>query len=409
MKKHAVVVGSGPNGLAAAIRLAESGISVTVYEASAIPGGGARSYINERFQTVHDACSAVHPLAICSPFFRRIGLVKAITFVQPEKPVGHPLYSDSEGWVDNCKGKKTFKQSLAEFAGIAAHAMCPLESPVALGTGVLLGGLAKTVGWPIIVGGTQKIVDYLLQYLSSFDAEVICDKEVTADNYEELLSNADIVLWDTDARLPWSIINGRSAAESNRKFRTAAAKIDFVTDASIPWREVDLLRAGTIHLGGTWRSIYRKEKETALGILQQRPFMLVSQPSLFDETRTPAGLHTVWSYAHVPTNEGGDLKSIMLAEMERWAPGFTETILDTKVTMPSDLEKYNPNYVGGNIFSGATTGMQFFRTGYKCKPHSRKYGNWFLCSAATLPGPGVHGMSGVLAATRALKYLTLIK
>lgn len=421
----AVVVGSGPNGLAAAITLADAGLRVRVLEAADSPGGGLRSFRNERFGTLHDHCSAVHPLARISPFFRRFGLEREVRFVTPPRAWAQAMEADSGGASALPSAAGPVSRSAASFAGVAAHAMLPPASPLALGTGALLGGAGLLSGWPIPVGGSQAIADALVRRAESLGVLIECGRRVDPADLPAELEAADLVFWDTDPAAAHRAVSP-GGPSSSRRYGPGAAKADFVTSASIPWRDPRLRRAGTVHLGGAWGEVARAEREVNAGRLPAHPFSLVSQPSLFDPTRAPEGLHTVWAYAHVPHGSRADPAEIITREIERFAPGFAATVLDVTTTTAAGFPAFNPNCVGGDIASGATRGWQLltsgtlargpvsgrgpvpgkrFQRGLLAAPWALPREGWFLCSGATPPGPGVHGMSGHIAARLALREL----
>lgn len=385
--RQAVVVGSGPNGLAAAITLAEAGVRVLVLEAEATPGGGLRSFRNEAFGTVHDHCSAVHPLARISPFFRRLGIEREVRFITPPAPFRQGMDP----------GAGPLRRAAGTFAGIAAHAMLPPGSPVALATGAALGGVGLALGWPIPEGGSQRIADALVRRLESLGGRIECGRRVAPEALPPEILEADLVLWDTDADLALTAAAGRPPRRP-RQYGPGAAKADYVTSAPIPWTDPRMARAGTVHLGDGWAEVSRAEKAVNAGRAAKHPVVLVSQPSLFDPTRAPAGLHTVWAYAHVPAGSDADPAAMITAEISRWAPGFEETILDVRTVSARGMAAGNGNYVGGDIASGATRGLQLLTT-----RHRLPRPGWFLCSGAAFPGPGVHGLSGVIAAKTALR------
>ncbi|MEX3510323.1 NAD(P)/FAD-dependent oxidoreductase [Kocuria carniphila] len=416
---RAVVVGSGPNGLASAITLARGGARVRVLEATTTPGGGMRSFLNERFGTVHDHCSAVHPLARLSPFFRRIGLQRSVEFVTPPRPFAQAME----------RGSGPLGRTVATFAGIATHAMLPPGAPLALGTGLLLGGAGLVAGWPIPIGGTQRITDFLVEHLEELGGEIECNRPVSPHDLPEEIETADLVLWDTDAELAHSAAGGVDRRSGQigeavtrrgpRRYGPGAAKADFVTNAPIPWSDARLSEAATVHVGGTWRQMASAERSVGHGVLAEHPVMLVSQPSVFDPTRAPRGLHTVWAYAHVPADSSVDPADLITREIERYAPGFSKTVLDARTSTAASMAEYNMNYVGGDIASGATRGLQLVTSGHAgVRPGSGLRGRlegvatapwtlprrgWYLCSGTTPPGPGVHGMSGAIAASLALR------
>lgn len=395
-----VVVGSGPNGLVGAIYLARAGFSVTVLEEQEEPGGGLRSYINEPFGTIHDHCSAVHPMAWVSPVFRQLGMLQDVPMAFPPSAFEHPLCHRERNRRDGLFLDRLHSK-LAKFAGVAAHSMRSPYHPWSLGTGTALGALAWAVGWPVVVGGSGRIAEYLVRVLEAHGGKVRCNSSVNPDKLPDDLATADVVLWDTD--IP-TAHRAAGAPSDNWQFGPGVAKADFVTDRPIPWENSETGRAGTIHLGGTWNEIVRAERDVARGVMPRHPVSLVSQPSLFDSTRAPEGLHTVWAYSHVPSDSDVDPVSTLRDEIELRAPGFGNSVIDARGTTASGMTHHNRNFRGGDIFSGATRGSQMLTSRWPHSPWSLPVENWFVCSQATPPGPGVHGINGYIAARLALMY-----
>jgi phytoene dehydrogenase-like protein len=465
----AVVIGSGPNGLAAAITLARGGCSVIVYEANATIGGGARSAELTLPGFLHDVCSAVHPLAAGSPFFKTLPLEKlGLTWIQPEIPLAHPLddgtaaclhrdvdfTADSFG-VDSrayrhlmkplarnweklaseflrpmlhfprhplalarfgipalCPStllaKSLFKHEPARalFAGIAGHSFLPLEAPVSSAFALVLGLAGHGVGWPIPRRGSQQISNALAGYLRELGGKVEINHRV--ENLNDLPKARavllDISVWE------FSRIAGQQLPSRYRRrlesFRHAPGifKIDYALSEPIPWKAEACRRAGTIHLGGTMNEIGAAERDVAHGKIPERPFVLVAQQSLFDETRAPRGQHTLWAYCHVPFDCKIDMSARIEAQIERFAPGFRDCILARHAMNAADLEKSNPNLAGGDISGGATDLAQLIsRPILSPTPYRTLLRGVYLCSASTPPGGGVHGMCGYHAARAALK------
>ena len=465
----AVVVGSGPNGLAAAITLARAGYSVLVLEANSTIGGGARSAELTLPRFVHDVCSAVHPLAAGSPFFKSLPLERfGLHWIQPEIPLAHPfddgtaacLYRDVDFTADSlgqdkrnyCKLMKPLvrdweklsaeflqpmlhlprhpialakfgmrvlcpttllanlffksKPARALFAGVAAHSFLPLESPLSSAFGFVLGSAGHAVGWPIPSRGSQTISNALAAYLQELGGEIETNCKI--DNLEQL-AEARAVLFDTSV---WNFVRiaGNQLPDPYRqrmqKFRHAPGifKIDYALSAAIPWRSDKCRRAGTIHLGGTLEEIAAAERDIAHGKLPERPFVLVAQQSLFDETRAPHGQHTLWAYAHVPFDCNVDVSEKIEAQIERFAPGFRGCILARHKTGATELEKSNPNLAGGDISGGAANLWQLIaRPVFSQTPYRTPLRGVYLCSSSTPPGGGVHGMCGYHAARAALR------
>jgi len=468
-KYDAVVVGSGPNGLAAAITLTRAGYSVLVLEANSTIGGGARSAELTLPGFVHDVCSAVHPLAAGSPFFKSLPLERfGLHWIQPEIPLAHPfddgtaacLYRDVDFTADSlgqdkrnyCKLMKPlvrdweklsaeflqpmlhlprhpialakfgmrvlcpttllanlfFKGNPARalFAGVAAHSFLPLESPLSSAFGFVLGSAGHAVGWPIPIRGSQTISNALAAYLQELGGEIETNCKI--DNLQQL-AEARAVLFDTSV---WNFVQiaGKQLPDTYRrrlqKFRHAPGifKIDYALSAAIPWRSDKCRRAGTIHLGGTLEEIAAAERDIAHGKLPERPFVLVAQQSLFDETRAPHGQHTLWAYAHVPFDCNVDVSEKIEAQIERFAPGFRDCILARHKTGTTELEKSNPNLAGGDISGGAANLWQLIaRPVFSQTPYRTPLRGVYLCSSSTPPGGGVHGMCGYHAARAALR------
>ncbi|PYJ34145.1 MAG: FAD-dependent oxidoreductase [Verrucomicrobia bacterium] len=468
-KYDAVVVGSGPNGLAAAITLTRAGYSVLVLEANSTIGGGARSAELTLPGFVHDVCSAIHPLAAGSPFFKSLPLERfGLHWIQPEIPLAHPfddgtaacLYRDVDFTADSlgqdkrnyCKLMKPlvrdweklsaeflqpmlhlprhpialakfgmrvlcpttllanlfFKGNPARalFAGVAAHSFLPLESPLSSAFGFVLGSAGHAVGWPIPIRGSQTISNALVAYLQELGGEIETNCKI--DNLEQL-AEARAVLFDTSV---WNFVQiaGKQLPDPYRrrlqKFRHAPGifKIDYALSAAIPWRSDKCRRAGTIHLGGTLEEIAAAERDIAHGKLPERPFVLVAQQSLFDQTRGPHGQHTLWAYAHVPFDCNVDVSEKIEAQIERFAPGFRDCILARHKTGTTELEKSNPNLAGGDISGGAANLWQLIaRPVFSQTPYRTPLRGVYLCSSSTPPGGGVHGMCGYHAARAALR------
>jgi phytoene dehydrogenase-like protein len=466
----AVVVGAGPNGLAAAIRLAGRGLSVLVLEARDTVGGGCRSAELTIPGLIHDVCSAVHPFAASSPFLRGLPLeAHGLEMVHPPAPLAHPfddggavvversIDGTSEGlgedapayrrlmtplasrWDDLAeqilgpprpprhpvllgrfairgvrsalalaKGAFRGHRARALFAGLAAHSMLPLGRPLTAGFALALGTSAHAVGWPVARRGSQAIADAMAAYFRSLGGEVATG--VRVDGVDEV-PPARSVLFDVTPERLLAIAADRFPPGYRRRLAgyrrgPGAFKVDLALDGPIPWRAEECSRAGTVHLGGTIEEIALGEDAVARGEHPDRPFVLLAQPSLFDATRAPAGKHTVWAYCHVPNGSTVDMSERIERQIERFAPGFRDRILARCAMSPADLERYNPNYAGGDIAGGAHDGLQLFaRPMLSLSPYATPARGIFICSSATPPGAGVHGMCGYHAATVALKEL----
>ena len=464
----AVVVGSGPNGLSAAITIAEAGHSVLVIEGQDTIGGGARSAELTLPGFVHDVCSSVYPMAVWSPFFNRLPLAQyGLEWVQPAAPLAHPLDDGSavilersvERTAQNLgrdaghyrrlmeplvsrwpklesniqrpfsfprhpfaamrfaltamrsasrMARHTFggERARALFAGLAAHSVLPLERVPSAAFGLVLGIIAHTGGWPFARGGSQNISNALARHLASLGGEIVTGTPVAS---LDELPRARATLLDVTPRQLLAIA-GSQFPEGFRvnlehyRYGPGVCKLDWALDAPIPWRAAECARAGTVHLGGTLAEIAASERDAWFGRHSQQPFVLLAQPTLFDSTRAPAGKHTAWAYCHVPNGSTVDMTEIIEKQIERFAPGFRGLILKRSVRVAASLESYNANLIGGDIGGGAADLEQFL-----LRPTRRLYRTpakgIYLCSASTPPGPGVHGLCGNLAARAALKDL----
>lgn len=462
------VVGAGPNGLAAAVLLARAGLSVEVYEAAAEPGGGARSARLFDADVVHDICSAVHPMAAASPFFRAFDLPgHGVELCRPDIAYGHPIDEQRAGFAypdldrtceqlgpDGGRWRRfmaplvahsaeitdvflsdlrhppgpaaaallptrmlalgagadrfLFRDAVAPalLAGVAAHSIGRLPSLVGAGTAVLLAHLAHATGWPVPRGGTQKLVDAMVADLADNGGRLHVSSPITDIRQ---VREARAVLLDLAPRgfldiagplLPTAY---RRALEKVR-YGGAAAKVDFLVSEPIPWHNGELARAGTVHIGGTRDEIYAAERAVVDGHRPQDAYVLLVQPMVADPSRGLPHKQPIWAYTHVPQGDSTDPTEIVSRRIERFAPGFTDTIIASRGVAAKELEAYNPNYVGGDIAAGAMTLRQALaRPVARWNPYRTPLRGVYLCSAATPPGPGVHGMSGVHA-TKALLH-----
>jgi phytoene dehydrogenase-like protein len=473
----AVVVGSGPNGLAAAITLARAGHSVTVLEAAAEPGGGTRSAELTLPGFVHDVCSAIHTFGRISPFFAESAAAlerHGLRWVRPPAALGHPLddgtavmlrgtveetaaglgddgdadaYRRLFGWIVDASDTlmpdilapfhvplappralrlarfgllalqpatlvaRRFhgERARALFAGIAAHSIIRLTEPVSAAAGIVLGAAAHVDGWPFPEGGAGRLPAALVAELESLGGRVLAGRPVTA--IDDLPPHR-AALFDTSPSALASIAADRLPAGYRRRLERyrhgpGVFKLDIALEGPIPWRDEELADAGTVHLGGALEEIARSEAEVSAGRIPERPFVLLTQPSLFDPSRAPAGGHTVWAYCHVPNGSIEDASGPILAQIERFAPGFRERVLTLVSTGPAAIEAYNANDIGGDIAGGRLDlGQLFTRPSLRIlDPYATPDPAIFICSAATPPGGGVHGMSGMLAARSALRRL----
>ncbi len=420
----AVVVGAGPNGLAAAVVLAREGLSVRVVEAAHAVGGGASSAELTLPGFVHDVCSAIHPLGIASPLFRTLPLAEhGLDWVESPAPLAHPfddgtaallersreaaastLGDDAERWRRLFAPLVRDAEPLLEdvlaplhlpahpvalarfgaraappattlarlslrgakarglFAGLAAHSMLPLGRPPSAAFGLMLGLLGHAVGWPFPSGGSQRLSDALASYLRSLGGEI-----ETGHRVESLaeLGGARAILLDVTPRGLLELAGDRLPARyrgrlERYRYGPGVFKLDWALDGPIPWRAEECTRAATVHLGATLEEIAASEAAPGRGELAERPYVLLAQQSLFDPTRAPAGRHTAWAYCHVPNGSTVDMTARMERQVERFAPGFRRRILARSALGPAALERHNPNYVGGDINGGAATLSQLF-------------------------------------------------
>jgi phytoene dehydrogenase-like protein len=465
----ALVIGSGPNGLAAAIVIARTGRKVIVYEASETIGGGARSAELTLPGFTHDVGSAVHPSAVISPLFRTLPLAEhGLQWIEPPAAMAHPFddgtaaicersieataarfdAADADTYTRVMGGlardwprlewlvlgpagiprhpvaatrfglkamqsaagfaRRTYASEHVRglFAGIAAHGMVPLERMPTAAFGLVLGTFAHVTNWPFPRGGAQRLTNALVSYLRSLGGEVITNHRVESLND---LPPARAVLCDLSPKPLLKIAGDRFPPAYRRqlehyRYGMAAFKVDWALDAPIPWRAPECARAATVHIGGTLDQIACSEREVWAGRVSDRPYVLLVQPTLFDASRAPAGKHTVWTYCHVPNGSTVDMLPRIEQQIERCAPGFRDRVLARQVTTPADFERANANLVGGDIASGASTLWQLF-----ARPTWRMYETpargVYICSAATPPGVGVHGMCGYFAAQLALEQV----
>ena len=471
--RSAHVIGSGPNGLAAAIRLAQAGVDVTVFERNAHVGGACSTGELTLPGFLHDLGSSAYPLGIASPFFRTLPLERfGLEWVQPAAAVAHPLddapaltlehaphataaqLGPHDGrhyqlliapgvrdWgrvVDDatrgllrwprhpgamaCFGSvaalpaRTLARAVfhgerarALFAGCAAHSVIPLTNLASTATGLLLMTAGHTTGWPVVRGGGGRLSAVLAAYFESLGGRIVLNAEVySLDD----LPPADVTLFDTSVEALVRLAGGRLTPSFRTRLRHARYgpgifKIDYALREPIPWHDAACLRAATVHVGGTLDEITASEHDAFEGRLHDRPFVLVVQPSLFDSSRAPAAAdgrpqHTAWAYCHVPFGSTTDRTAVIESQIERFAPGFRDCVLERRTWSPSSLAAWNPNLVGGDISSGAMTlaGMVARPT---LRGHRTSNPRLYLASAAAPPGGGVHGMCGFLAAEAALR------
>ncbi|WP_149180164.1 NAD(P)/FAD-dependent oxidoreductase [Streptomyces sp. TRM49041] len=466
----AVVVGSGPNGLAAAVTLARAGLRVAVYEAADTLGGGLRGAALFDSEIVHDICAAVHPLAAASRFFREFDLpARGVELRHPEISYAHPLdggrsalawhdldatcaalgSADGRRWrrlmepllthstrltdvllstmrrppgitparllagrvaaygLPPARTRFTGEEAPALLAGLAAHSLGPLPSPAGAAVAMLLGHLAHGTGWPLPRGGSQAIADALIADIAAHGGTFHTGHRVT-DLGE--FAGARAVLLDVSPRGLLALAGDRlprryARALARYRYGPAAGKADFLVSEPIPWADPRVGRAGTVHLGGTLPEIYRQETANARGEPCDEPLVLVADPAVADPGRARPGKRPVWAYAHLPPGDTRDPVALIRRRIERYAPGFGDTVLAERGISGAAYEAYNANYVGGDIGTGAITLWQsLLRPAARWDPYRVPLPGTYLCSAATPPGPSVHGMCGYYAARSALRH-----
>jgi phytoene dehydrogenase-like protein len=467
-KYDAVIVGSGPNGLAAAITLAQAGRRVLVIEGRDTIGGGARTAEMTVPGFRHDPCSAIHPLGIMSPFFRSLPLAEhGLEWIVPEISVAHPLdggravavtrsveetaagLGRDEGAYRRLVGplareweaavhdlmaplripknpllyvrnslaflapaawvaRAVFRteEARAVFVGQSGHSMLPLTHPATGAFGMLLSMSAHAAGWPVARGGSQAISDALASYLRLLGGEIQCGWEVsTLDE----LPPARAYLFDTAPKGLLKIAGARMPAGYRRqlerfRYNQGIFKVDWALSEPVPWTAEACRRTATLHLGGTMAEIVASEAEVWEGKLPTNPYVLVAQQSVIDPTRAPAGRHTLWGYCHAPSGSTADLTDVIERQVERFAPGFRDTIIARATRNSVEMERYNPNYVGGDINAGVQDlRQQFTRPSFSITPYRTAIDNVYICSSSTPPGGGVHGLCGYFAAQAVLR------
>ena len=469
----AVVIGSGPNGLSAAVELARNGASVLVLEGSETIGGGTRTADLTLPDFHHDVCSSAHPLGILSPYFSTLPLAEyGLTWLQSAASVAHPLDDEpavllgpslratAEGLEQDATayrrllwpllrhpdellaevlgparvprhplllarfgipallpattlGRTLFRgeRARALLAGCAAHTAIPLTRPVSAAAGLLFLLSAHVETWPVAQGGSAAITTALAGYLQSLGGWIETGRMVRSAGD---LPEARVHLFDTSpaqvADIASSMLPGRYLDQLRRfRYGPGVFKIDWALDGPIPWRDPACLEASTVHLGGTLDEITASEAAVWRGEHRDRPYAIVVQPTLVDPSRAPAGKHTAWAYCHVPSGSSVDRTDVIERQMERFAPGFRDRVLGRHVMGTADLERYNPNNVGGAITGGVTDlGQLFTRPVVRVNPYTTPNPRLFICSASTPPGGGVHGMCGYHAARAALRRLPAV-
>jgi phytoene dehydrogenase-like protein len=469
----AIVIGSGPNGLSAAITLKQQGLSVLLIEGKDVIGGGLTSVEFTLPGYIHDVCSAIHPLALGSPYFQTLPLAThGLTYLHPELAAAHPfdngtaailansveetarlLGEDEQTYLDIFRpmvrdwpkiapdvlapihfpkypiamGKfglkamtsatyfaKRFKTKEAKglWAGMAAHAIQPLTNLSTSAIALVLMTAGHLKGWPIPKGGSKEIANALLSYYKSLGGKVQTGHFVKT--LRELPSSKTI-LFDVTPKQLLEIAGHKFSSIykwqlERYRYGMGVFKIDWALDGQIPFISEQARKAGTIHIGNTLEEIAASELITSKGNHSEKPYVLLAQQSLFDSSRAPAGKHTAWAYCHVPNGSTKDMTTIIEQQVERFAPGFRELILAKHTMNTSEIQEYNPNYIGGDINGGIIDLAQLFtRPALRSSPYRTSAKGLYICSSSTPPGGGVHGMCGYHAAKQALKDIFSIK
>lgn len=469
----AVVVGSGPNGLAAAITLQEQGLSVLLLEGSDTIGGGMRTAELTLPGFQHDICSAIHPMAVVSPFMRSVPLeAHGLVLIQPDLAAAHPfddgtaaildrspertaalLGEDEKAYLNlmkpllkdwplidkNVMGPLSIPSSplamakfglkgltsaaflsrrfstrelKALFAGMAAHSIQPLSNTATSAIALVLLAAGHTAGWPLPRGGSQSIANALASYFTSLGGKIETGTWIKS---LAQLPAARAVLFDITPKQLLQIAGHRFSPvyrwQLNRyRYGMGTFKIDWALDGPVPFTAEEARRAGTVHLGNTIEEISAGELAASKGRIPEKPFVLFAQQSLFDSTRAPSGKHTAWAYCHVPNASGADMTKAIENQVERFAPGFRDRILARHIFTPIQMEEYNPNYIGGDINGGIQDIRQLFtRPVLRSSPYRTTAKGLYICSSSTPPGGGVHGMCGYHAASRVLRDIFGLK
>jgi phytoene dehydrogenase-like protein len=462
-----IVVGSGPNGLAAAITMQQAGLSVLLIEGKNVIGGGLRSAELTLPGFIHDICSAIHPLAKGSPFFKTLPLHQfGLEFISPEVNAAHPfddgrasaLYNSIEQTAEQFGGDSSSYKRIIEplvkswpnivgdvlgplhfpknpielarfglhaltsatqlakhfhtkeakglWAGMAAHSIQPLTNITTSAIGLVLMAAGHLGGWPVPKGGSAAIANALAAYLVTLGGTIEINFFVRSLSQ---LPSAHALMFDVTPRQLLQIAGHRFSSLykwqlERYRYGMGVFKIDWALDGPIPFTAPVCKKSGTIHLGNTIDEIVSSEQLTSEGGHPEKPFVLLAQQSLFDSTRAPEGKHTAWAYCHVPNGSKKDMTWEIENQVERFAPGFRERILAKHVMNTSQLEEYNPNYIGGDINGGIIDAAQLFtRPAMRWSPYKTSSKGIYICSSSTPPGGGVHGMCGYHAAKRALK------
>lgn len=469
----AIIIGSGPNGLSAAITLQQAGLSVLILEAKDTTGGGLRSAELTLPGFLHDICSAIHPLAAGSPFFNSLPLEQhGLEYIYPGLAAAHPfddgtaaalsgsveetaetLGIDRESYINLLKplvknwpgmvkdllgplhfpkhpidmaafglnalrsatslaGKFNTKEARGLWAGMAAHSMQPLSNLGTSAFGLVLMATGHLKGWPVPKGGSKIIANALVSYFLSIGGKIETGMPVRS---MKDIPASKVVLFDLTPKQILEIA-GESFSTiyswqlGRYRYGMGVFKIDWALDGPIPFTARECRKAGTVHLGNTYEEIAKGEGMTNAGVLPEKPFVLLAQQSLFDSLRAPEGKHTAWAYCHVPNGSEKDMTNAIENQVERFAPGFKDLILAKHTMNTREIEAYNPNYIGGDINGGVIDiGQLFTRPALRISPYRTSARGLYICSSSTPPGGGVHGICGYNAAKQALKDIFNIK
>lgn len=463
----AVVVGSGPNGLAAAILLQQNGLQVLIIEGKSTIGGGMRSAELTLPGFTHDICSAIHPLAVGSPFFQTLPLQgHGLEYMYPEIAAAHPFDNGKAAalrqsveetassfgqdakiykklmepivndWpaiaadvlgplhypshplamarfglkalpsATNLAKRFKTKEARGFLAGMGAHSMQPLTKLTTAAVALVLMTSGHLKGWPLPKGGTQKIADALAAYFISLGGKIQTDTHITSLGQ---LPSSHAVLFDITPRQLLQIAGHKFSGIykwqlERYRYGMGVFKVDWALDGPIPFKAKECRQAGTVHIGNTLNEIAASEQQVWQGTHPEKPFVLLTQQSLFDSSRAPEGKHTGWAYCHVPNGSTVDMTDAIEKQVERFAPGFRERILAKHIMSPAQMQEYNPNYIGGDINGGVIDlGQLFTRPALRWSPYRTSAKGLYICSSSTPPGGGVHGMCGYWAGKKALK------
>jgi phytoene dehydrogenase-like protein len=469
----AIVIGSGPNGLSAAITLQQAGLSVLILEAKDSIGGGLRSAELTLPGFLHDICSAIHPLAAGSPFFTTMPLEQyGLEYIYPEVAAAHPFDDGTSaalyGSVDNTAetlgiDRETYnnllnplvknwpgmvkdllgplhwpkhpldmaafgmnalrsasslvrkfktKEARGLWAGMAAHSLQPLSNLGTSAFGLVLMATGHLKGWPVPKGGSKQIANALSSHFLSIGGKIETGMPVRS---MKDIPASTVVLFDLTPKQILEIAGERFSSIyswqlSRYRYGMGVFKIDWALDGPIPFTAPECRKAGTVHLGNTYEEISKGEEMTNAGVLPEKPFVLLAQQSLFDSLRAPEGKHTAWAYCHVPNGSEKDMTNAIENQVERFAPGFKDLILAKHTMNTREIEAYNPNYIGGDINGGVIDiGQLFTRPVLRSSPYRTSDKRIYICSSSTPPGGGVHGMCGYNAAKQVLKDIYNIK